>query len=649
MPDMNVSLKWKTAVPIICAVAIGVVVTVFVSGYKAREIVLDEMKSSVLNGYRDTVLNSLTTMMATGNFKDSKKDFLEQMKKILDVKVVKTEAVDKDYGKGEPNEYASGDMEQEVIKTGKEQVFLKDDTIVGIYPYVAKSDFMGKNCLSCHQVKEGEVLGAVIIKLPLKESFGRIRQLQYLYMLLGGLGIAATIGLVLLVVGYTLRPLSVLAKTMTEAANRETGLVLNYQDKDEVLRITNIANKVIDSFSTTINGIVTLTGRLLPLVDVMKKVSEQTSTAAGNQAGQAAMIATAAEEMTQTINDIARNAAAAADTSNNAMSTAQQGKDVADGAVETVNRVYTCTVDLASSIETLNNRVGEIGNIVTVIKEIADQTNLLALNAAIEAARAGEQGRGFSVVADEVRKLAERTIRATNEISGKITAVRADSESTSKSMEDASAEVSRATEYIRQVGDSLNRIVESVKGVSDQITHIATAVEEQSSASEEVKQNIDKTSEIAREMEDMSRNVMTEINKMTGITEELRGMTAGVKTRSGALVMIHIATNDHKNFVGKIHSHLANEARLEPDKLPNHQTCRFGKWYYSQGREICGNLPSFGRIEPVHEKVHKVAKEAVAKTNSGDAGGANRLFKELETASGDMINLLAELKKECST
>lgn len=121
-----------------------------------------------------------------------------------------------------------------------------------------------------------------------------------------------------------------------------------------------------------------------------------------------------------------------------------------------MNRVYTLTIELAGMIEKLNKRAGERGDIVTVIKGIADRTNLLALNAAIDAARAGEQGRCFSVVADEVRKLSGRTIKATTNISDKISAVQEESSETTRSMSTASMEVTKATEYIRNVVDSLS-------------------------------------------------------------------------------------------------------------------------------------------------------------------------------------------------
>ncbi len=332
------------------------------------------------------------------------------------------------------------------------------------------------------------------------------------------------------------KPLSELTEKVEQISSGNLKVTIKNTANDEVGILAQNMNKMVQSFSNMINGILTSANNVVSTVDILRNRAEKTTEGARNQSGQASQIATAAEEMSQTITDIAKNASVASESSSEAMETATKGKEVADGAVKTVNRVYTSTVELATMVEKLNNRASEIGDIVTVIKDIADQTNLLALNAAIEAARAGEQGRGFAVVADEVRKLAERTVKATTEITDKISTVQSESEQTMKSMEDASGEVTKATDYIRQVGDSLNHIVVAVQKVRDQITQIATAVDEQSAASEEVAKNIEKTSTISKDMERMSDDVMHQVNSLTKISEELRNSTAGFKTKGSELI-----------------------------------------------------------------------------------------------------------------
>ncbi|TAN42904.1 MAG: bacteriohemerythrin [Nitrospirae bacterium] len=346
-----------------------------------------------------------------------------------------------------------------------------------------------------------------------------------------GTGIAVIISFIAflgwLVANMITRPLKELTQNVIKMSDGDLTIKMDYVSKDEIGVLSENMNRMVASFRHALKSILTSSADVLSSIQTLNASSIKASEGARSQSSQASQIAAAAEEMTQTIADIARNASSASDTSVEAMSTAEKGNQVAANAVITVNEVRTATVELSGMVDKLSSRASEIGEIVTVIKEIADQTNLLALNAAIEAARAGEQGRGFAVVADEVRKLAERTIKATAEITSKIHSVQEETEYTSKSMNDASQKVESATQYIHEVGDSLKQIVDSVQKAKDQIVYIARAVDQQAIASEEVTQTIDKTSAIARDMEKMSEEVIDAVNLLSSVGESLRVSTAG--------------------------------------------------------------------------------------------------------------------------
>ena len=181
------------------------------------------------------------------------------------------------------------------------------------------------------------------------------------------------------------------------------------------------------------------------------------------------------------INEVADQTASVSESASVMLEQSHAGVDTLEQTSQSMLAVGNMVRKTAGNLEGLGKRSETIGQIVNVIKEIADQTNLLALNAAIEAARAGEFGRGFAVVADEVRKLAERTAKATGEVSGMIQDIQTEVRQNISLIEEGRQQVDIAEKDFHQAEAALNTIVKELNHLRDAVTQIAYSAEQQSS------------------------------------------------------------------------------------------------------------------------------------------------------------------------
>ncbi|MBT1077274.1 hypothetical protein KJB29_18750 [Geobacter grbiciae] len=216
----------------------------------------------------------------------------------------------------------------------------------------------------------------------------------------------------------------------------------------------------------------------------------------------------------------------AAGSSSKANESADSGASVVMATVEAMNTIYSQVRDVARSVANLGTRSDQIGEIVGTIEDIADQTNLLALNAAIEAARAGEQGRGFAVVADEVRALAERTTKATKEISQMIKSIQQETSAAVSSMNHGVTIVQDSTQKAGESGTALTEIKAQIDSVAQQMSQIATAAEQQTATTTEISNNIQMITQVVGETAKGAQESAEAASHLQEISEGLRQMVA---------------------------------------------------------------------------------------------------------------------------
>jgi methyl-accepting chemotaxis protein len=297
------------------------------------------------------------------------------------------------------------------------------------------------------------------------------------------------------------RGLTAYMKGLADAAQKiaANDLTIHVEPKSDKDVLGQSFKTMIGNLSGMIRQLADNARELVSAATEISSSSEQMSKGAKDQSDQVNQVGTAVEEMTATILESSKNAGDASTAARGASETAITGGQIVNETIQGMQKIAQVVRDSSESITKLSHSADQIGEIIGVIDDIADQTNLLALNAAIEAARAGEQGRGFAVVADEVRKLAERTGKATGEITEMIKGVQTETSEAVNSMQAGMKQVDRGRELADNAGSSLNEIVSMAQRVTDMIAQIATASEEQSAAAEQISKNIEHINSVTKE------------------------------------------------------------------------------------------------------------------------------------------------------
>ncbi|MEZ8636927.1 methyl-accepting chemotaxis protein [Vibrio cyclitrophicus] len=263
-----------------------------------------------------------------------------------------------------------------------------------------------------------------------------------------------------------------------------------YVGSSELGQISLSLNETLEKFSQVIDNLSQSSLTLASAAEETAQTCQYNSNTLVEQQNQIGLIATATEELSATVNEVAAKTQQTATSAKMVDQQSQEGLSTVQHSYESIEILASEINGLAEKITHLHESSNNINSVIDVIKSVADQTNLLALNAAIEAARAGEQGRGFAVVADEVRTLAQRTQESTLEIEGFISSLQSDVQTAFNVIDNSKKMSSRAVEDSRDVEQTLQDISGAVSEIFSMTEQIATATEEQAVVTQDIAQNV---------------------------------------------------------------------------------------------------------------------------------------------------------------
>lgn len=312
-------------------------------------------------------------------------------------------------------------------------------------------------------------------------------------------------------------PIKQIVDAMAIAEKGDLTIKANYFSKDEIGEMVTSFNQLVESTRQAIEEVTNSANNLAASAEEISASTEQIASGSQQQAQDANTSANMMSEMTNAVQEVSKNAEQAAILTDRTMGAAQHGGVVLNDAIQGM-------VQIRESIHELSNKSVQIGEIVEVIDDIAEQTNLLALNAAIEAARAGDAGKGFAVVADEVRKLAERSSKATKEISELVSIIQENTKYSVQSVETGNEKAANA-------GTTFEEILQLVRESSAKVTEIAAASEQQTAQAEEVMQAVTNIALVTEETSAGIEETATTASDLAEMAEALNQLAARFKIK----------------------------------------------------------------------------------------------------------------------
>jgi len=531
--EIKVSLGTKLLIPI----AIIFFVTIVVSSINAISHQKQQSEHKIqekTNGIALNLFDSLNTMMLTGTINNRKIliDKITQNKNIIELRVLHGEGriIKSDSVEHKPvDEFDQRALNGEEINEWIEQN--GDSQLLVIKPFKASKDYNGVNCLTCHQVDEGIVIGAIRVVYSMQDEEALIS--QALWTNIASSGVILIIGLVTiyaLIRFLIIKPLSEFRKTIyIVEEDNDLKQRINVNSDDELGRTANVFNTLLVEFQEIIKAVSDSSNQLGGATAQLTSITHDTLEDVNSQNIRIDIVGEVLQNLSTASEDVFEHAKKADKNTDRAYQDSQQGQEITHKVAAHLDSILVSVSDAESALKLLVADSKSISELLQVIQSIAEQTNLLALNAAIEAARAGEQGRGFAVVADEVRNLAKRTQESTLQINEVIGNLEKNSDLAVEQMSISNEVVKSTLEIGHGATQALDTINNATKTIREMNNKIVKSTEKKSfivdAIYENVKQlteNANSTQNNANKTEECSQNIKLVAEKLDAFVNKFK-------------------------------------------------------------------------------------------------------------------------------
>ena len=510
----------------LAAVFLLVLISSLTTIYKSESSLANNVARKTTTDTASSYFDSINILMLSGamNNRQSLQEKILTNDDLNEARIIRGDAVNSVYGPGSADSAIIDDLDRRAMKGESIVEEINDDKghfLTVVTPMKALSSYKGTNCLLCHQVPEGTVLGAVRVTYDFANLDTQINNnvMKVAFVELA-LFIAGLIVISWLLRRIVLQPVNQLSKTISEIdKNADLSQRIKVTSNDEIGQMSVAFNSMLQSFHDSLNKVSSTIHKLGSSSHQINDIATMANDAVHNQQVQTSAVAAAMEQMEVATRSVEASAESTVSASELALKESSNGTSITTDAISAIE-VLKQEIDGATTvIHKLDEQSQNVGTVLEVIQKIAEQTNLLALNAAIEAARAGEQGRGFAVVADEVRTLASRTRNSTEEINSIIEALQHDARDAVNVMQRAHQSAEDGVTQVQSTSNALNNIAEEVRVINDMNHQVASSVKEQTQMAASVESSV---TEIAKTSEHTSQRA----GKLNDVAHELGSLAS---------------------------------------------------------------------------------------------------------------------------